>query len=517
MELMESKSDNDSLSLNNNKAEDFAKDFKMFFNSIKYNKNEKGNNKKKDNNNYKEGSSNSSKKKSKNIISNKKPKDKKINSNSTPVEFFNEFKDYIKGGIKKNTINNKEKEIQNSNQLSISERNGEKKKKLSHKNIKKIQNEKDDIFWQKVKFYIDLKNEHLNELTYRVKMKKSENFEENKSNRKLNRSSFLFYPKKKKPLYAYKNIDEDSLSKNFENFYKLYQKEQNIYNNKLYKKNHFINDTNNDNSFNEDNKYQKFYEKKIEWIRKRDNKINLERNKNELQDEIELNSFSFRPHIDKNSILLINKRNDFMNFMQNKPNTERIYPKIMIDKKEMYQKYLATIRPYMSFYYEKHSPFYKRNNLSFTKRRSSVNIGMIHINKGKNINIIKDKGNDNSTFNISQDKNNKTAINKKNNIFKMFKPEKKEKNRDIKKNRENENKSNNNIINIKQNTIKQKIWRKDINENDINNFKNEEKKYDFKDLYKVNVRDNSSWNKVCINKIVSRPRDKNVIKDFLYI
>ena len=59
------------------------------------------------------------------------------------------------------------------------------------------------------------------------------------------------------------------------------------------------------------------------------------------------------------------------------------------------------------------------------------------------------------------------------------------------------------------------MWRKEFNGNNINKYKNDEKKYDFNDLYKMNVRDNSSWNKICINKIVSKPRDKNVINDFL--
>ena len=497
MELIESQSDNRLISLNNNISDEFAKNFKRYYNSIKYNKYENEISKKKDNiNKY------FCKKESKNI-----------NPNSNPVEFYYEFKDYIKGGIEKNNSKDKdkEKETEKIKKISQTERKGEKNKNISKKTIKNIQNKKDEIFWEKVKLYIDLKNEHLNELTYKIKMEKFEKLEENKSEKNLNKSSFLFYPKKTKLLYHNNNINENSLSKNFENFYKLYQKEQNITNNKLYKKNFFINDSCN-SIFNE---YQKFYENKLNWIKKRDNKINLERNKLELQDNIIINSFSFRPHIDKNSIQLIKKRNDFINFMENKPNTERNYHNIMINKKEIYQKYLATIRPYMSLYYEKHSPFYKKNNLSFNKRKSSVDIGMIHINKGKNIKIIKDKNNDNNLHDISQENNNKTVINKSNNIFNIFKPEKKEKYKHIKKNRENENKSNKNIIINQKSKIRQKMWRKEFNGNNINKYKNDEKKYDFNDLYKMNVRDNSSWNKICINKIVSKPRDKNVINDFL--
>ncbi len=555
MTLCESKSDNNILEINN-LIESFTIEFKKCYNAIKFNKNI----------NHKKKVINKKIKKipkrpNKSIILNHQLKYKTINPNSTPVEFYYEFNDFIKGGKAKNAkkinnkkavnnyntnklqdkkkvlpninnnnkindipelnnINNKELqdkiEFQDNNELNeMKELYITEKKNKSHKNLLDSKNGKkpgkiiyrnEDRFWNKVKYYIDLKNEHLSELTYRYKMKSFNNIEENKSNKKLNKSSFLFNPTNRKPLYPYQNIDEDSLSKNFENFYKFFQKEQNLKNNKLYKKKKDIDYSNNDISFNSNNnKFKHFYDKTMKWIKKRDDKINLERRKLEEKNKKIMNSFSYRPHIDKNSVQLINKRDDFINFMQNKPNTERNYSYMMIHKKEIYQKYLATIKPYMTFYYENNSPYLKKYSHSFNKRRPNIDIGMIHINKGKNIILTKDKSLNNTNDKSIIEKNNGS----KKNIFNIFKPDKKHLTNN--KNKNIQNNSNKNQI-IRNNNIKQKFWWQEIKKK---KHKKEEKKLDFNDLYKVNVRDNSSWNKICINKIFSKPRDKEVINDFI--
>jgi len=532
MELIDSKSD-ENIIPKTNSVDSFAKDFKKCFNPINCNKSPndkiKKNNKKEDNIPKRPNKS----------ISLIQTNFKTINQNSTPIEFYYEFKDFIKGEKPKKTNNNnkikniKQSLIQKDNNnindnINNNINNSSEKKDKKHSNNKS--NKKEDIFWEKVKYNMALKNERLNKLAYKIKMEQSISAynEENKSNKKLNKSSILIYPTNRKPLYQYHNINDDSLSKDFDNFYKYYQKEQKlINNNKLYKKKKSINDYSNNISFNEDDKYQKFYEKKMNWIKKRDDKIKNEKNMIEEQDKKILNSFSFKPHIDKKSIQLVKKRNNFIDFMENKPNTERNYNNMMINKKEIYQKYCATIKPYISFYYEKSAPFYKKNNLSFTKRKPSVDIGMIHINKGKNIIIIKEKkdNNNNDNNNTSKDikfqtnnnnnNNNNTYINKKN-IFKMFKPEKKE----IQK-----KKINNNLIefnsqndkNNNNNNNKYKIWWREINDKNFNNPKKEEKKNNWNDLlYKVNVRDNSSWNKVCVNKIMPKPEVKKFINDYIY-
>ena len=496
MALQESKSDNN---INiDNLVHSYTKDFKKFFHSIKYPKNNNFPKK----NFYKKKEQDKPKRQSKSIILEQKSKYNTIHKDSNPIEFFYEFQRFIGKDSKA-----KENSIKNAKQLSATEIKT--KKKAINSEIKKKSKEKNDFFWEKVKYYMEVRNEHLNELTYRLKMKKEENSEESKINKKLNKTYFLLTNKKRKPLYYNRDLKENSISKNFDDFYKYFQKEQNnnISNTtRLYKNKKFVNDldTNNisfiNNAKNKDkynssekNKYKKFYEKKMNWIKQRDNKIIQERREIEEHEKYVMNSFSFKPIIDKKSIQIVKKRKDFINFMENKPFTERNYHNIMINKKEIYQKYVATIKPYMSFYYEKNSPFYKKNNLSFTRKRPSVDIGMIHINKGKNIKLIKEKNIDNDK---SFDKNNESGIINKSKIFYMFKPDKKNGNKNEK---------------IKD----KKLDKKAINENSKKNIsfkginkpkEEEEKKYDFNNLYKLNVRDNSSWNKICINKIISKTK-----------
>ena len=507
MALKESKSDNNILAINNI-IDSFTQDFRKCYNSMKYNK--KPSSKKKYNNKkgqYRQRND------SKNIILDQKPKTKKLNQNATPIEFFYEFQDFVQGGDPK-----KRNEMQILKQMPLTERENKIIKKTPKKKTKNKTKIITDYFWEKVKYYMELKNERLNELTYRIKMQNLENNNESKSSQKLNHSSFLIKNIKRKPLYQYKNINEDLLSRNFDNFYSLYQKERKDSNikTKLYKKKKSLNDSSksNNTSFNIIEKYKKFYDKNIDWKRKRDNKIIIERNNKEETNKLIMNSFSFKPYINKKSIQLVKKRNDFINFMENKPNKDRNYPNTMINKKEIYQKYLTIINPYMSFYYEKNPPYYKKNNLSFTKRKPYVDIGMIHINKGKNIKIIKEKVINNSNSDKSIEKNNKTAINKKS-IFNMFKPDKKQPKKNDIKNNEIKKKTEKDIINDKKNKIRQKIWWSIIKDKNFNKPKNDEKKYDFNELYKVNVRDNSSWNKICINKIVPTQKDKNILNDLL--
>ena len=521
MELKESKSDNNIIPIDN-LVNSFTKDFKKCFNSIKYQKNNSSNKK---NNNKKD--LNIPKRQSKSIILEQNSNNKTIHKDSNPIEFYYEFQDFIdKEKIPKKS--SKEK-IQ---QIPVTERKTIKNKKIGKIQKRQNSDEKKDLFWEKVKYYMKVKDEHLNELTYRLKMKKEENCEENKTNKKLNKTAFLLSNKKRKPLYYYRNINENSLSKNFNDFYKYFQKEQKndikCNTTRLCKNKKLINELNTNNisfiysenykdknkeSSNDKNKYKIFYEKKMNWIKKRDEKINKERNEIEQHDKYVMNSFSFKPIIDKNSKQLMQKRNDFINFMENQPYIEKNYQNMMINKQEIYQKYVATIKPFMSFYYEKNSPFYKKNN-SFTKRRLSVDIGMIHIKKGKNIRIIREKDINNSNNDKSVETNNKSNVINRSKIFNMFKPDKKYLSKNKK---ENDKKIDNEIINEnrKKNKIRQKIWWNEIKDKNFNKHKDEEKKYDPNNLYKVNVRDNCSWNKICINKVVSKKRDKNVINELL--
>ena len=90
MELIDSKSD-ENIIPKTNSVDSFAKDFKKCFNSIKCNKSPIGKIKK---NNKKEDNIPKRPNKSISLI---QTNFKTINQNSTPIEFYYEFKDFIKG------------------------------------------------------------------------------------------------------------------------------------------------------------------------------------------------------------------------------------------------------------------------------------------------------------------------------------------------------------------------------------------------------------------------------------
>ena len=95
------------------------------------------------------------------------------------------------------------------------------------------------------------------------------------------------------------------------------------------------------------------------------------------------------------------KRNSFISFIENQLNSDNLLEKIRDDndyKNDIYQKYLITIKPYMNFYFDRRSPYFKRNKskkkcLTPNSTNKSINIGMVHVNKGNNIRIIKEKKN----------------------------------------------------------------------------------------------------------------------------
>ena len=358
---------------------------------------------------------------------------------------------------------------------------------LKKKNKEKILIEKYENFWNKVKYYIDKKTQHLNKIKLELKMR---NIEGN-SQEKRNKSSILLYPKNKHSLYNYKNINEEYLNSKLYYFYKYGQKEKrdksyNIYNNYI----NNVEDEKSENNFN--GKYNDFYEKKLNWLKKRENKRELRKKYLDKKDKKIFKSFSFKPRLNKHSIKMINKRNKFLNFLENNPYTYNNLEKIIINKNDIYQKYLITIRPYMSFYYEKNSPYYKKFKTKFSTpeyKNRTINIGMIHINKGNNIRIIKEKNNSNN------------SIKKNRNIFNIFKPDKK--NAINKKKEEKKN--------LKTKT-KKLLWWNELN--DINKKNNEPKKYS--GLYKVNINENSSWNKICVNKIIPKTVGyRNLFNDLL--
>ena len=409
MSLSNSQSGNNSLNNNNNnnneeeksnkQLNNYAKDLKKYFLSLK---SEKEISKILKKNKYNMRPEEEAPKSKQNIKSLFK---KKIQDNlqlSTPIEFFEQIQDLEKE-TKKKIEKQKEKEIKK--QIEVEKINEEIIKEKKRKERLDSNKKKYDNFWKKVKYYIDKKNEHLSEITYKLKLR---NDEEMNSPSKMNKTSIQLYPKSRKPLYRHKNINERLLNKELSFFYSYCQKERRDSKSPLSKSqrnlNHFKEEKN--KKCNSANKYQNFYGNKINWLKKKEDKNELRR---KYLDNVNRKSFSFRPNIDKKSIKLVKQRNTFLNFLENKFNTDKDLEKITINKTEIYQKYLVTIKPYMNFYFERNSPFFKRYKKNFVtpnKSSKSINIGMIHINKGNNIRIIKEKTSKKEEKSKEKDRNN---------------------------------------------------------------------------------------------------------------
>ena len=503
MSLYNSQSGNNSLNNNNNnnneeeksnkQLNNYAKDLKKYFLSLK---SEKEISKILKKNKYNMRPEEEAPKSKQNIKSFFKKKTQDNLQLSTPIEFLEQIQDFEKE-TKKKIEKQKEKEIKK--QIEVEKIKEEIIKEKKRKERLDSNKKKYDNFWKKVKYYIDKKNEHLSEITYKLKLRNATQDKKNYSLVKMNKTSIQLYPKSRKPLYRHKNINERLLNKELSFFYSYCQKERRDSKSPLSKSqrnlNHFKEEKN--KKCNSANKYQNFYGNKINWLKKKEDKNELRR---KYLDNVNRKSFSFRPNIDKKSIKLVKQRNTFLNFLENKFNTDKDLEKTTINKTEIYQKYLVTIKPYMNFYFERNSPFFKRYKKNFVtpnKSSKSINIGMIHINKGNNIRIIKEKTSKKEEKSKEKDRNN---IQIKKNIFNIFKPEK----RINKNNKEKENNKDNK-------DRKSKLWWNEVNH--INDKKDKKKKI-INGLYKVNVRENCSWNKICENKIIPKKIKTELLNDF---
>ena len=521
MSLSESQSG--SISINNNmnsvnSLSSFTKDLKKCFISLKsqniLSKISKKN------------SQNTSRRLSKNKLNttqnskNSKNKSQPKSLSSTPLEFFMEFKDFSEKVTKNIIQKEKEKEI-------IKEEEEKKKIMKIKKQIKKqkeidLKKERFDNFWKKVQYYINKKNEHLGQISSKIKLRNEESEKSFLTKFKPNKTSILLYPKSRTPLYKYKNINENLLNRELHHFYHFCQKERgNERSNDQLKSSKTQNSikyyvyNEDEKNFDNDEKYKKFYDDKLSWLKKRDDKINIKKKYLDKEDDDLYESLTFKPHIEQKSIKLVKKRNSFISFIENQLNSDNLLEKIRDDnnyKNDIYQKYLITIKPYMNFYFDRRSPYFKRNKskkkcLTPNSTNKSINIGMVHVNKGNNIRIIKEKKNTNNEQNNKSINKNKNS-NKKT-IYNIFKPDKKytnkskNKGKKEKKDKEDNEKNNSKIL----------WW----NEIDKINKKNKMKKGNdkYNGIYKVSVRQNCSWNKVCVNNIIPKSIDRDLINNFL--
>ena len=107
----------------------------------------------------------------------------------------------------------------------------------------------------------------------------------------------LFYPKNRTALYKYKNIKENTLNKELHKFYNFGQKERRNEIPKTIKTQRQLNFIYNEDekNFENENKYKVFYEKKLIWLKKREDKIKIRRKYLNSKLNTYIESFPFKP------------------------------------------------------------------------------------------------------------------------------------------------------------------------------------------------------------------------------
>lgn len=356
--------------------------------------------------------------------------------------------------------------------LNLPKRNCKLKNNKSIKNLKKssFSQLKIESFLARVKEKQEQKEQHINNI--RNKYLKNEDSEMNIYPEINKKSLTLLKNGKRKPLFEKSPVkEENNLDKDFQKFYSktLKENQTNPYFENIQKK---------ENDLKE--KYNKFYEDKIKWKKKieeknKNRKMNIEKEYKEYID-----NFTFTPSLNKKSMNIANKlkRNrSVINIMNN-----NFYE--TGNNKEILDKFKTKLKPIITSIYNCNN-FQKIYRKNHTLRRTFSEISFY-----KDINQVNTKNNHKMNKNI-ENKNN-LKINYKINEKKF---EKKRKNNY--RNKKKEILSNSNI-----NERDYKLLKK-LEENKNNNTSQRIKQ----DLYKLNVRPGTSWNKEVINNI-------NYLNDF---
>ena len=366
--------------------------------------------------------------------------------------------------------------------------NSKKKTKLikskTMKNLKKcsFSQTKFESFLERTKERQKKKEFHLNNM----KCKSLENeISEMNTHPEISKKSLklLKNNKARKPLYQQKPlIEENNLDKNFKNFYNktLRENQTNTFNEKykMHKMKNNLKDI-----------YNKFYEDKIKWKKfveqkTKNRKLNIEQENEEF-----IETFPFKPHINKTSLDIVKKLNrnrsienfGFNNFYENG------------NERESLDKFKAKLKPIINDYYN-----YKNNYPKIRKKYKILKKNLSEINIHQIIKSDRDSNEINKNNRI-----NKNKLNKKKPKINYKLTEKKYlnyKNKDKLKNDELFNLNGKDYYLLKQ----------------LERTKNTKKvKNKGEDLYKLNIRPGTAWNKDTINKITPLKECDTLIEELL--
>ena len=350
-----------------------------------------------------------------------------------------------------------------------------------------------EIFLQNVKERQIKKEKNINEL--RNKTLKKERSEILSHPKILQKSSLLLKNIKRQPLYQRIPLNEESkLDKNFGIFYFKNYYDRNRNNNNTINYNNNTKDNRNNSfiiksPFNNktiEEKYNKFYENNLKWKKEIEKKNDNKRdNKNNENEKYFGSNYSFKPLLDKKSIKIIDKkRNKSIDYDIN----NNIYN--AKNGKELYDKFKIRLKPIISDYYGNNRPY-------LNKKKDLLNRALSDNNLRKKIY---------HNFNYKSNKeikNKNYKMNYKKNETK-YKKLKKEEKKNLTEGKINKKK--------KDMKNKGKDYYLLLKIKELQKEKEEKKK---KELYKLNIRQGTSWNLEAINNVIPRHKCGHIIEGLL--
>lgn len=408
-------------------------------------------------------------------IKNKRSSNKIVNKNKKlKIKSVSELEFLYGDSQVKTTLTNKNLKLKTKNLINLSSNNQNSTDILSTKVNKHSRQDKitDDFQTRTFNNFLKRVKEHEKEKHTKINNLNGQILEDNKEfsyKPKISKRSLsLVNLKKRKPLYLTKPLNEEIyLDKDFTEFYK-----NNL--NTTYKVS-----TNALNEQKTQQKFNKFYEDNIVW-KKKINENNQSLYDNNKKKEIDSKIYTFKPTLNKNSFEIIQKIERFNNINMD-PYNNLIS---MEEEKEILEQFKIQLKPILNEYFDsnnKNVPYVNKKSLYMIRNMNNNSIKKLNRNKS---NILHPK---NDKLDLKKIRSKSNLENKKEN----FNDKNKQKFR-----------------NLNKNAYEKYLSLKFI---EINN-KNSKSK---KELYKLNIRQGTSWNSDSVNKIIPKKKYRFIVEGLL--
>ena len=403
----------------------------------------------------------------KNNLKNKREENKiKKNNKKLKINSISELEFLYNDSQAKTTITNKHIKLKKKNLINLSTNNmnstseiltSQKNKKLSTQNKSNSFNN----FWKRLNQHEEERKIRINNL--KAQITKIQNAQILSRPKISKRSITLATSKRRNPLYLKKPLNEEISLEN--DFLKFYKKNLDFtYNGKL----------SSDDEKKIQEKFNKFYEDNITWKNQRNDRIMSIRNE-KLENSNRIN-FTFKPTINKNSIRLVKKLEKINSVYSDDSNINNLeYEQELLDQLKL------KLKPVLNECFD----FYNKRSRNIL-RNSSKNNKTQYLSKSK------------TCPNLSKTNSNKP---KRNKILKSM-PKEEKKNDDLDVIKEQINKGI-----VKRSYENYLLYRF----KEMENLNNKNKK----ELYKLNIRQGTSWNPEVVNYIISKKSFGFIIEGLL--